>query len=124
MFTELNYGQDRLWGLDFQVEQKQHSVQAEKKNCEISEVLSPRLNLGQPKAISVAPVGRKAFAAIWLLSSPTASLPAPATTCTGYSWAWGIHSSVCGAASKPPSQKHTSGSSEDEGLALMPRKVP
>lgn len=31
-FTELNYGQDRLCGLDFQVEQGQHSVQAEKKN--------------------------------------------------------------------------------------------
>lgn len=46
-------------------------------------MLSPRLNLGQPKAISVAPVGRKAFAAIWLLSSTIASLPAPATTCTG-----------------------------------------
>lgn len=28
-FTELNYGQDRLCGLDFQVEKGQHSVQAE-----------------------------------------------------------------------------------------------
>lgn len=46
-------------------------------------MLSPRVNLGQPKAISVAPVGSKAFAAIWLLSSTIASLPAPATTCTG-----------------------------------------
>lgn len=28
VFTELNYGQDQLCGLDFQVEQGQHSVQA------------------------------------------------------------------------------------------------
>lgn len=28
-FTELSYGQDRLYDLDFQVEEGQHSVQAE-----------------------------------------------------------------------------------------------
>lgn len=87
-------------------------------------MLSPRVNLGQPKAISVAPVGSKAFAAIWLLSSTIASLPAPATTALGFSWARGIHSCVSGAAFKSPSQKHTSGSSEDEGVALMPSEVP
>lgn len=76
-FTELSYGQERLRDLDFQLEQGQHSVQAETQMLTF-EVLSPRLNLGQPKAISVAPVCSKASAAIWLLSSTIASPPTQA----------------------------------------------
>lgn len=67
-------------------------------------MLSPRLNLGQPKAIFVALVGSKAFAAIWLLSSTIASLPAPATTCTGVQLGQGNSQLCVCAAFKSPSQ--------------------